>query len=52
MADAKKQNKRAKDQAMAAAMKKDGVERKVGRCPICGGVVALNRLADHVSFHS
>lgn len=32
--------RREKDQNMAAAMKRDGVERQSGRCPTCYGMVA------------
>ena len=37
-----------KDAAMAAQLKKEGVERTVAACPICHRVVSLTRLPVHV----
>ncbi len=43
--------RREKDQAMAAQMKRDGVRRASARCPICGRLVALAQLTQHVGLH-
>ena len=40
-----------KDKAMATRMKKDGVVRKVARCPICNKVVGLKGLYSHIVTH-
>jgi hypothetical protein len=40
---------KAKNQAMAAEMKRLGVERKVARCPVCNKIVALNGIATHIN---
>lgn len=39
---------KAKNQAMAAEMKRLGIERKVARCPVCNKVVGLNTIAQHI----
>lgn len=39
---------KAKNQAMAAAMKAQGVERTTCLCPLCHGKVALSRLYTHI----
>lgn len=40
---------RAKNQAMAARMKEEGVERSTLRCAICGGLVGINRYPIHLA---
>ena len=40
--------KRAKDSAMAAAMKAAGIERGVCRCPVCHALVGLGGLYSHL----
>ena len=42
-------NRRAKDAAMAAMMKMNKVERTSASCPVCHGLVSLNRLYGHVT---
>ena len=44
--------RRGKDQAMAAALKAEGIERTSCRCPICNGIVALTRLYNHIAVHT
>lgn len=39
---------RARNQAMAARMKDEGVERATLRCAICGGLVARDRYPIHL----
>lgn len=39
---------KAKDAAMAARMKQEGVVRKIARCPICNKLVNLKGLANHI----
>lgn len=41
-------NRRAKDQEMAARMKAEKVVRTSAACPICHGQVSLNRLYTHI----
>jgi hypothetical protein len=40
----KKNRRKAEDQARASAMKRDGIERTTGRCPICNKVYTANML--------
>lgn len=42
---------RAKNQEMAAYMAAKGIKRTLGRCPICNGLVAVDRLYAHIAFH-
>jgi hypothetical protein len=44
-------NTRAKDQARAAALKKAGIERTSGRCPICNAIVSTNSFQNHIATH-
>ena len=37
-----------KDKAMAARLKKEGVTRTVGNCPICHNSISLRLLPTHV----
>jgi hypothetical protein len=39
---------KAKNQAMAAAMKIQGVKRSICRCPICHGLVGIERIYAHI----
>lgn len=39
---------RAKNQAMAQAMKTAGVARHTGRCPVCNATVGLSALYHHI----
>ena len=39
---------RAKDSAMAAALKAVGDERTVGKCPICNRTIAVHSLYNHI----
>jgi len=39
---------RAKDAAMAAAMKAQGIERNIGKCPICNKAISLGSLYNHI----
>jgi ribosomal protein L37AE/L43A len=39
---------RAKNSAMAAAMKAAGEERNTGKCPICNRTIAVNSLYNHI----
>jgi hypothetical protein len=43
--------RRGKDQAMAAELKKNGVERTSAKCPICYSTVSLKSLYGHLSVH-
>lgn len=40
---------KAKNQAMAAAMKAQGIERNIARCPVCHSITSLDRLAHHIA---
>lgn len=40
---------RAKDAAMAAELKARGVKRTTCRCPLCHGLVGLERLYGHLA---
>ena len=40
---------RAKNQAIAAQMKTDGVKRNVCRCPVCHKVVGVDHLYSHLT---
>jgi len=40
---------RAKNQAMAAMMKAQGIERQICRCPVCHNAVAIHRLYAHLT---
>lgn len=40
---------KAKNQAMAAAMKAHGIERNIARCPVCHSITSLGRLAHHIA---
>jgi hypothetical protein len=44
-------SKRNKDQAMAQYMKEKGITRTACNCPICHGIVSLNRLYAHIITH-
>ena len=48
---AAKDNKKAKDQAMAAMMKKLGVKRTHLRCPICNALVSVDNAYGHIGYH-
>jgi len=39
---------RAKDVAMAAAMKAQGIERNSGKCPLCNKAIGLGALYNHI----
>lgn len=41
-------NRKAKDAAMASAMKREGVERTVAQCPMCHALIALRLLYGHI----
>lgn len=41
--------RRAKDANMAAAMKKAGIERREGRCPICHTLKSLGGMYNHIA---
>ena len=41
-------NRRAKDQEMAARMKREGTERRTMRCPMCHNVVPRKRFDSHL----
>ena len=43
--------RRAKDAAMAAALKKRGQERRTGKCAICYQTVDLSRMSQHYAVH-
>lgn len=45
MEGSKKTRRKQEDQARAAAMKRDGIERTTGRCPICNRVYHADMLA-------
>lgn len=49
---AAKENRRAKDAAMAAMMKKQGIKRGVMLCPICHAQISLAQAYSHIAFHS
>jgi recombinational DNA repair protein (RecF pathway) len=49
---AAKDNKKAKDQAMAAMMKRLGIKRTVLRCPICNKEIAISAAYVHIGFHT
>jgi hypothetical protein len=40
---------RAKDAAMAAMLKAQGVERHTARCPLCHNLVAIRNLPHHIA---
>lgn len=40
---------KAANQAMAARMKAEGVERRTCRCPICHHLVSINGLFSHLT---
>lgn len=42
-------DRRNKDQAMAARLKSQGVERREARCPLCHSIVSLERLPSHLN---
>ncbi len=44
-------NRSIKDKAMAARMKREGVVRKIARCPICNKTVNLKGLYTHIVTH-
>jgi len=44
-------NRRAKDAAMAARLKKEGVKRTLMRCPICSKMIAVAGAYVHIAFH-
>ena len=39
---------RNKNMAMASRMKREGIVRTVARCPVCNGMVGINRLYTHI----
>ncbi len=43
-------NRKAKDAAMAAEMKRLKIERTSFRCPICYGMVSLNSAYGHIVY--
>lgn len=45
------QNKSAKDQEMAARMKKEGVKRHTMQCPICYKLISIDQSYAHLAFH-
>lgn len=47
----KKNRRKADDQARAAALKRDGIERRTGRCPICNKVYFADMLARGYQAH-
>jgi hypothetical protein len=49
---AAKDNKKAKDQAMAAMMKRLGIERTMMRCPICHVEISVRHAYVHIAFHN
>lgn len=49
---AAKENRRAKDAAMASMMKKQGVVRTVLLCPICHAQISVAQAYGHIAFHS
>lgn len=38
-----------KDKEMASRMKREGVERRSGKCPICQGLIPMARIYIHVT---
>lgn len=42
-------NQKAKDAAMAARMKKLGIERRSANCPICQREVSLSGMNNHIT---
>lgn len=42
------QQQKAKDSAMAARMKQEGIERRHANCPICHRLASLNGLQNHI----
>jgi len=47
----KKNRRKQEDQARAAAMKRDGIERTQGRCPICNRVYHADMLKAGYQAH-
>jgi hypothetical protein len=39
---------RAKNSAMAAALKAAGIERHTGKCPVCNRIVSLGSIYNHI----
>jgi hypothetical protein len=39
---------RAKDSAMAAALKEAGIERNIARCPCCHKTISVHSLYNHI----
>jgi hypothetical protein len=46
-----KADRKKKNQEMAARMKRDGIERTTGRCPICNAVVHADFLGRGMNAH-
>ena len=40
-----------KDKAIAARMKREGVVRKVARCPVCNKMVNVKGIYTHIATH-
>lgn len=51
MEGSKKARKRAQDQARAAEMKRLGIERTTGRCPVCYALVNADFLMSGMATH-
>lgn len=51
MDGSKKNRRKAEDQARSAAMKRDGIERTTGRCPICNKVYTADMLGRGFGAH-
>ena len=46
-----KGRRRERDQRMAQELKKRGVGRDYGRCPICNSIVSLKQVYNHIATH-
>ena len=42
-------NRSTKDKERAAYLKKHGVRRIIGRCPLCYRMIALDRMHNHIA---
>jgi len=51
MEGSKKNRRKQQDQARAAAMKRDGIERTTGRCPICYVIYHADMLREGYAAH-
>ena len=47
----KKNRRKAQDQARAAQLKRDGIERTTGRCPICNKIIHADYLDRGMASH-